>query len=198
MGASDKPRRLMRPFDGLVAVVLHPNDADGETLLRELRRTGCVAYSVWPPPRQLPEEAGVLLCLLDHSTQELLLSYGGNLSSPVVGVVEHDVADLLGLIRNSAPLALLHKPIVAAQVRPCLFLARQLFQYQSRLLRRVAKLDDTLKSLRNVERAKTILMQTRDLSEHDAYHFMRKQAMEKRVPIGAVASTIIDADQILG
>jgi AmiR/NasT family two-component response regulator len=179
-------------------MVLHPNDADGDTLQRELRRSGCEVYGVWPPPRQLPEEAGVLLCLLDDGTRDQFLSPGGHFAAPVVGLVGHDVGDLLGLVRDCAPFALLHKPIVPAQVIPSLFLARQLFQYQGRLLRRVAKLDDTLKSLRNVERAKNILMQTRDLSEHDAYHFMRRQAMEKRLPMSVIASTIIDADRILG
>lgn len=198
MGPGGQPGRPAPRFDGLSALVLHPPDADGETLLRELRRSGCAVSCVWPLPRQLPEDVGVLFSLLDDDTRELLQSHCGTFTSPLVGLVERRGGDLLGLVRDCAPFALLHKPIVPAQVIPCLFLVRQLYQYQGRLLKRVAKLDETLKSFRNVERAKNILMQTRDLSEHDAYHFMRKQAMEKRVAMSVIASTIIDADRILG
>lgn len=190
-------RQLKQPFDGLIAMVVHPNNADGNTLLRELRRAGCVARGVWPPPQQPSKGLGALICLLAHGIWENFLSQSDEISSPLIGVVQDDSEDLVTLVRTCRPHAVLYKPIVPAQVIPCLFLARQLFQYQARLRRRVAKLDDTLRALRDVERAKAILMETRNLDEHSAYHFMRKQAMEKRVPIGAIASTIIDAYQIL-
>ena len=72
------------------------------------------------------------------------------------------------------------------------------FLYGQRLRDRVEKLDETLRSIRSVERAKTILMRTRRLEEEEAYHFMRRQAMSKRVPIAAIATAIIDSDEVLG
>ena len=46
---------------------------------------------------------------------------------------------------------------------------------------RIDKLDETLRSFRSVERAKSILMEKRNLDEEEAYHFMRRQAMSQRV-----------------
>ena len=36
-----------------------------------------------------------------------------------------------------------------------------------------------------------------NLSEEEAYNFLRKQAMEKRVTIGAVAAAVIDSHELL-
>ena len=63
---------------------------------------------------------------------------------------------------------------------------------------RIDKLDETLRSFRSVERAKNILMEKRDLDEEEAYHFMRRQAMNQRISIGVVAAAIIDSHDILG
>ncbi len=52
--------------------------------------------------------------------------------------------------------------------------------------------------MRSVERAKAILMRNRKLSEGDAYHYLRSQAMERRVTIGALANAIVDSQDLLG
>ncbi|MCA1397960.1 ANTAR domain-containing protein, partial [Bradyrhizobium sp. BRP56] len=44
----------------------------------------------------------------------------------------------------------------------------------------IEKLDDNLRSMRTVERAKAILMATRQMPETEAYGFIRRQAMERR------------------
>jgi AmiR/NasT family two-component response regulator len=183
---------------GLHVIVVHPEDADGATLCRELRRQGCHTRSIWPAPQRLPDHINVLFCALERSVRQILDPVGGQPSYPVVGIVEGRDPELLSLMHDCAPLAVLYKPILPECVLPTLYLAQQIFQYQNRLLKRIGKLDETLKSMRNVERAKVILMKYKNLEEHEAYHFMRRQAMEKRVPIGTVASTIIDAKEILG
>lgn len=49
-----------------------------------------------------------------------------------------------------------------------------------------------------VERAKGLLMQTRGLSEDDAYHALRKLAMSKKQRLGDVAQQVIDTAELLG
>ena len=51
---------------------------------------------------------------------------------------------------------------------------------------------------RKVEQAKSILMKKRGIDEPEAYEYLRRQAMRKRVPVGSVAAAIIDADEMLG
>jgi len=64
-------------------------------------------------------------------------------------------------------------------------------------LAKVAKLEETLRSIRKVERAKAILMKNKNIEEEEAYKYLRSQAMMKRVPIGVIASAIIDAKEML-
>ena len=177
-------------------MVLHPEDEDGVVLLRELRRAGCIAHLIWPLPKILPDTLGGMFCVLDADARQFLISLGGSIPAPVVGLVSRTQPELFTLVRDCAPHALLFKPVIEGQVIAALCLAKQLYLYQHRLQKRVGKLDETLKSVRKVEQAKSILMTTKKLSEHDAYHFMRRQAMELRVPIGTIATTIINAHRI--
>lgn len=48
-----------------------------------------------------------------------------------------------------------------------------------------------------VDRAKGILMQSRRMSEHEAYSALRKLAMEKKLRIGAIAEQIINTAHLL-
>ena len=49
-----------------------------------------------------------------------------------------------------------------------------------------------------VERAKGLLMQSRGVSEDEAYHALRKLAMSKKLRLGDVAQHVIDTAELLG
>ena len=55
-----------------------------------------------------------------------------------------------------------------------------------------------LSERRLVERAKGLLMQSRGMSEDDAYHALRKLAMSKKQRLGDVAQQVIDTAELLG
>lgn len=59
------------------------------------------------------------------------------------------------------------------------------------LERKVGKLEDKLKERQVVEEAKGILMKVRNLSENDAYHYLRKEAMAKRKTMKEIAEAVI-------
>jgi AmiR/NasT family two-component response regulator len=88
--------------------------------------------------------------------------------------------------------------VTAQSVLASLFLGHDHFLYECRLRGRIEKLDDNLRTMRSVERAKAILMQTRSVSEEEAYHYLRRQAMERRVTIGSLANAIVDSQDLLG
>ena len=190
-------KRLLHALDNLNTVVIHPDDADAATVLRELRRAGLVARQVWPPPARLPDDVDVLLCILDSDVRNLLRADGVADMPAIVGIADGRSPETPVVVRDSMVSSLLFKPVKPEQVILSAFAARQIHKYQTRLLRRIDKLDETLRSIRDVERAKLLLMQSRQIGEHEAYHFMRRRAMERRVPIGRIATTIIDASEIL-
>jgi response regulator NasT len=49
-----------------------------------------------------------------------------------------------------------------------------------------------------VDRAKGLLMQSRGLSEDEAYHALRRLAMSKKVRLGEVAQQVIESAELLG
>ncbi len=180
----------------IIAVVRR--DEEGDALARELLRTRGRVRRLWPLPARLPEEADVLYCELLPELPHSLPWVPGQPSAALVVVAPAVQMPDLKLLRNCAPHAVLHRPYTSATVLTSLAIARAQFLYERRLRSRIDKLDETLRSFRSVERAKAILMQTRKIDEEEAYHFMRRQAMSRRVSISAVAAAIVDSHDVLG
>lgn len=192
----------MQPFGrfdwrDLRVFVAHPGDHHGNALLRCLRRHDCRITQAWPAPERLTEPADLLFCAMDRQVLPLTASLLGEPRPAVIGVLGGDDADLAKLISSIGPHAILPKPFEENAVSASIIVAQANFGYQRRLLARISKLEETLRSMRKVERAKAILMEKRHLDESAAYELLRKQAMSKRVPIGLVASAIIDANEML-
>jgi hypothetical protein len=77
-------------------------------------------------------------------------------------------------------------------------MARAVRGYQGRLLSKVAKLEETLRSRREIERATRILMELKGLTEDRAYQLLRQQATAQRLATGVVARSIITAHRVFG
>lgn len=67
-----------------------------------------------------------------------------------------------------------------------------------RLKIELAEANLKLSERKHVERAKGLLMQSRGLSEDDAYRALRKLAMSKKLRLGDVARQVIDTAELLG
>lgn len=63
--------------------------------------------------------------------------------------------------------------------------------------KRIQKLESRLENVRLIEQAKRFLMETRGVSEEDAFRLMRNRAMERRCSIEEMASSIVDARDAL-
>jgi AmiR/NasT family two-component response regulator len=101
------------------------------------------------------------------------------------------------LVEKCAPQAALQLPCGPGAAVWALMLARNQFLYERRLRSRIDKLDENLRTIRAVERAKALLMEKRKMNEEEAYHFLRRTAMKRRISVGALATAIIDSSEIL-
>lgn len=83
------------------------------------------------------------------------------------------------------------KPIEERTLKPALEVAWA----QSRRLRRLkeesGQLEEKLKELKFIDRAKALLAKEKGIPESEAYHQMQKTAMEKRIPLGKVADMVL-------
>jgi len=182
---------------GVQVVIAHPRDHHGELLFRYLQRLGCIVEFSWPPAVPPVQSIDVLFCAVDEQARRLLEIYSSRTTTAVVGVSDPYNMGTLRLLRDLTPHAVLNKPFEPPAILTNLITARSNLRYQRRLLSKVAKLEETLRSFRRVELAKNILMETRKINEPAAYAYLREQAMRRRVSIGAVASVVIDSSTVL-
>ncbi len=190
--------RLPAEAAKLDIAVVTAADVSGETLIRELQRTRGRVRHFWPPPDPLPADTDVLFCDLVPNLPARLPWVPGEPKAALVVLVPAAATLDLDLLRKAAPEAVLHRPFSSPAILASLVLARSRFGYERRLRGRIERLDLTLRSMRSVERAKTILMDARKMPEDEAYRFLRSQAMERRVSVGAIAAAIVDAHNLLG
>jgi response regulator NasT len=72
------------------------------------------------------------------------------------------------------------------------------FEEFQRLKIELADANLKLSERKLVERAKGLLMQSRGLSEDEAYHALRKLAMSKKLRLGEASQQLIDVAELLG
>jgi len=84
------------------------------------------------------------------------------------------------------------------RVKPILDMAISRFNAFSRLTRELEEARSALEERKIVDQAKAILMQTRGLTEPDAYALLRKTAMNQNRRIVDIAQSLITAAKLLG
>ncbi len=188
-GASE--RALIDQLRSTRVLVVHPEDQDGEVLVRQLHRIGCQVRTVWPPPTHLPEDLDAVFLLVERSGSEVLPWRAGASDPPLIAVVEYENPTLLKGLLDSGAVAVVNKPIRATGLLSTLVLARALGAYDRRMQVKIRKLEDQLRSRREIERATRLVMQLKGLNETDAYELMRSQATRARLSLGEVAARIL-------
>lgn len=184
-------------FHQLQIIVIHPRDQDGAFLLRNLQRLRCQVDLLWPPPDKIVAAADITFCLLQAETYALCCELMHTRQTAIAGIVDQANPRAPQLLAAVGPQAVLTKPFDATAILTNVLVAYKNSRYQKRLLNKIAKLEETLRSIRTVDRAKLILMQARNIDESEAYAFLRDQAMKKRVSIGSVASVVVESGNIL-
>jgi response regulator NasT len=86
----------------------------------------------------------------------------------------------------------------AGRVHTIVEVACARFDELQRLKVELADANLKLSERKLVERAKGLLMQSRGISEDQAYHALRKLAMSKKQRLGDVAQQLIDSAELLG
>jgi AmiR/NasT family two-component response regulator len=190
-------RRTGGSFAHLSVAVVADRDQTIEPLIRSLQKRRADVRHVWPPPEQYPTTHDVIFGALVPDLPMRLPWLPGAAECALIVVLPSAAPVDLRLLRNCAAHAVLNVPAPDPAVDVALAMAVDLFGYEQRLSTRIAKLDENLRTMRTVERAKTILMTGRGLSEEAAYEYLRTQAMVKRVSIGRLSVALVDSEELL-
>ncbi|SON55721.1 Aliphatic amidase regulator [Hartmannibacter diazotrophicus] len=186
-------KRLLDDLRQARVLVIHPQDEEGEALIRQLRRIGCDVRAAWPVPAALPANVDTVFVLIDQGRAEDVL-WRGEMDGPtVIAILDYESPTSLKALVDWNAHGVVTKPVRASGILSSLVLARYQRGYQDRLLSKVRKLEETLKARREIERASKVLMRLKGISDHEAYQLLRTQATSRRVPIAEVAASVIAA-----
>jgi AmiR/NasT family two-component response regulator len=198
MASDNLSRTFIKALRTTQVVLLHPPDDDGNSLEHQLRRIGCRVRSFWPPPASPVRDADVVYFLADPEHPDLHQPYSDDRSAALIAIVAFESPLEVQAIVEANVHGTVAKPIQPIGVLSCLASAMSQHRYEKRLSARVEKLDELLKTRRLVERATQILATHRQISEHEAAAMLRRQAMNKQISLYEMATSIINADRLLG
>lgn len=127
----------------------------------------------------------------DRDTLESLREAGEANPRPVVMFADRSEPGLAEQAIRAGVAAYVVGGLAPGRVRPILEVAMTRFALMQQLRGDLAKAKANLESRKTVERAKGLLMKERGLDEDAAYKLLRKLAMDKGRPIGAVAADLL-------
>ncbi len=179
--------------------MFHPSDHDGEEIIRQLQRIGCQVKAFWPPLEKLPEETDlVFLAVRPEVIGQDFAWLKAEETPPLIAVVNYENPTVVEAVINVNAQGVLASPVKSFGLLTSMVVARQLAAKDRDQAKQIERFEQRLNGIRKLTKAKGILMQTRGISEDQAYEIIRDQAMSKRVTTEEIATAIINANEILG
>lgn len=112
--------------------------------------------------------------------------------APVVLLTAFSQQELVERASEAGALAYVVKPFTPADLLPAIEIAISRFQQITTLENEVADLAERFETRKLVDRAKGILNEKMGLSEPEAFRWIQKASMDRRLTMQDVAKTIID------
>ncbi len=111
--------------------------------------------------------------------------------APVIMLTAFSQKELVERARDAGVMAYIVKPFTRDDLAPAIDIARSRWTELTALEREVADLGERLETRKAVDRAKGILMQQLKLSEAEAFRWIQKTAMDRRLGMKEVADAVI-------
>ena len=116
-------------------------------------------------------------------------------TSPVLMLTAFSQKDLVERALDAGVMAYVVKPFTIDDLIPAIEIATTRHAQMVALQAEVADLSERLETRKLIDRAKGILMKAMNLSEPDAFRWIQRTAMDKRVSMKQVAEAVIDPQQ---
>ena len=178
-------------------LVIHPDDDDGHNLIAQLHRIGCQVRVQWPIPGRLVTEADVIIMSVAPETLSAnapwLLRAG---CPPIIPVIAYENPIIVEALVQLNAFTVIPSPVKSFGLLAALSLTLSQSKKTRDREKHVKRLEGRLATSRIVQKAKSILIQTRGLSETEAYNALRDQAMAKREPVEKIAEALINAHEL--
>ncbi|MFM0626991.1 ANTAR domain-containing response regulator [Paraburkholderia xenovorans] len=189
---------ILRDLRSLKVVVIHPQDQDGEELLAQLQRIGCEVQVCWPRLDSLPCDTGLVVMAMRPETLSVDYPWlGTSTSPPVIPVVTYENPITIEAVLRLNAFATIPSPVRSFGLLTAIAVALTQFKASRTRERYIERLEQKQAKVRVIQQATRIVMDSRGMSEEDAYQLLRSQAMLKREQIETVAGDIVKAHETL-
>jgi response regulator NasT len=116
--------------------------------------------------------------------------------SPVLMLTAFSQKDLVERARDAGVMAYVVKPFSINDLTPAIEIAMSRHLQMRSLKDEVTDLHERLETRKVVDRAKGILMAAMNLSEPEAFSWIQRAAMDRRISMKAVAEAVISPDSV--
>lgn len=116
---------------------------------------------------------------------------------PLIIFATDDTSDTIEQTVKAGVSAYVVNGLEASRINSIINIAVARFKEQQRLAHELEKIKSRLEDRKLIDRAKGILIKTRGFTEEDAYHTLRKLAMDRCIAIGEMAKNIIAMAELL-
>ena len=116
--------------------------------------------------------------------------------SPVLMLTAFSQKELVDRARDAGVMAYVVKPFTISDLVPAIEIASSRYQQMAALKSEVSDLNERLETRKLIDRAKGILMQALNLSEPEAFTWIQRAAMDRRISMKAVAQAVISPDSV--
>jgi len=190
---------LLRQLRSLNVVVFHPEDQDGQEVIGQLHRIGCRVQAFWPPLDKLPADIDLVFLAVRPEVLSIDLPWLRRESAPpVIAVVTYENPVLVEAVLALDAYGVIASPVKSFGLLTTMVVAINQARRACEREKMLARAEQRLASQRKIAKAKAILMQSRGISEDDAYKLIRSRAMGRRVTTEDIADAVIQANEILG
>ena len=111
--------------------------------------------------------------------------------APVVMLTAFSQKELVERARDAGVMAYIVKPFSISDLAPTIDIARSRWLERDVLEQEIADLEERLETRKSVDRAKGVLMEQLNISEAEAFRWIQKAAMDRRVGMRDVAAAVV-------
>jgi response regulator NasT len=115
--------------------------------------------------------------------------------APVLMLTAFSQKELVERARDAGVMAYVVKPFTIGDLMPAIEIAMSRHKQMKTLATEVSDLHDRLETRKIIDKAKGILMSALSLSEPEAFSWIQKAAMDRRLTMKEVALAVIDPKQ---
>lgn len=194
---SSNLRRLYEDLRSVSVGVVYPPGEDRDVVVSQLQRIGCELKVFWPFPSEPPKDMEVIFFQVSQELEGNTKWTVTATDATLIALSDYESPTTLKLLINTNAHGVIVRPFRSSGILSTLVLARSEKNFQLRQEKKICKLEGTIKSRRQIEKAIRIVAERRDLSETEAYEHLRRQATKLRISVAEVAIMLIEATEAM-